>query len=880
MKYIINVAFRYIRRQKSRTLMTFLSISTASFIVIMTCFFLCTAIESSKNYITDTEGPWEVKLTPMLKNAENETEVLETIKNHAVIDDYFYEDISSVSSKVSIIAEQQGLVYFDVSFDDRVFSKRALYVCKNDGNNELANDALSTYESHQKGFFEKREPDHIVLPEYLKEYGYRTNDKIEISVTPKKCVLDMDSDYIKNNFSEGYLKNLLINIFDMVCTVTADKNGEEAIKSFVTGNTVSHTYIIDGFYNESDVIEILKSNNGKYFSFILTPDSFDIVNETIKNNAGELSKEISYYIDNTLYAVINENVDFQEGIYTLLEDCGYDKNSYNDLFTDSSFNSELLILKGKLAFSAVSYAPVVIMLIILLLVIWLLLRFIVDNAFEISAQERTAQFALLRIVGASKKQMKAFVFSEAVFYILTAVPSGFLVAFFAMKGILYFIEKSGVEHVAFSANPVIIVTGMILGIISVFISSYTSAFWKSRKKSIVASQTANYKFKKSKNIKDKKIKSMRSHRFILRYTLKNLSRTRGRFIIAVIAISIGVMSFTYFLTMIMTANNIYQKDLDNMYDFMIDAYTGEYYDNNCLSLYKEKIENNEKIEWSSLSFSFGLTAPEELNLDIISVDRGGYEKLCGDKTKITYDQLVKEDLAIVYGDGTESKEGYTLSDGLEIRVADKVSGKYDRDYYELIISTETFAKLSESRNDLSFFGATIQIKMNDNVPYNDALPIVNDFLEKLDVGYMFENWYFCVTGFKMFISAIMLMAFVYIGAIWLSGIITMSNAVNTNIHNRKEEFISMRAVGLTMKKLKGIVFLEAGILSSISSAIGFLAGIAPAGIMVMSGADKSMFGAFLVSGVLVFAVNILISFVACIPAVKTMENKIKVNSIE
>lgn len=881
MKYIMNVAFRYIRRQKSRTLMTFLSISTASFIVIMTCFFLCTAIESSKNYITDTAGSWEVQLTSMIENSENEYELLNSIKNHAVIDDYFYEDVSSVSSHITTISKQKGIVYFDVSFDDKTFSNRSLSMCKNEGNCELTNNTLTTYEGHQKDFFEKHEPDRIVLPEYLKEYGYKINDKIKISVTPQKCVLDMDSDYIKNNFDNEYTHNLLVNIFDMVCVIKADKDGEEAIKSFVTGNTVSHTYTIDGFYNESDVAEILKNNNGQ-FSFILTSNSFDIINETIKNNAEGLSEEISYYTEKELYASINENVDFQDGIYSLLEDCGYSKNSYNDLFNDECFNSELLILKGKLAFSAVSYAPVVIMLIILLLVIWLLLRFIVDNAFEISAHERTAQFALLRIVGASKKQMKAFVFSEAIFYILTAVPSGFMVAFLTMKGILYFIEKSGVEYVVFNAYPGIIVTGIVLSIISVLISSYTSAFWKSRKKSIVASQTANYKFKKSKKIKEKKIKCIKSHRFILRYTLKNLSRTRGRFIIAVVAISIGVMSFSYFLTMIMTANNMYRKDLDDTCDFMIDAYTGEYYENNCLSLYNEKIENNDNIEWSSINFSFNLNVPEKLELHIISVDRLGYERLCGDKTKVTYDELVKDDLLIVYGDHTEAKDSYMLSQSLETRVADKVSGKhqYHDDYYELIISIETFEKLLEHRNDMKFFGANIEIKMNDNVLYNDALSIVNDFLDGLNVGYMYENMYYCSTGLKTFVSAIALMVLVYIGAIWLSGIITMSNSINTNIHNRKEEFISMRAFGLTMKKLKGMIFLESGMLSVISSAVGFLTGIIPACIMLMLGADKTLFCTFLVSGAVVSIVNILISFAACIPAIKTMQNKVKVNSIE
>jgi ABC-type polysaccharide/polyol phosphate transport system ATPase subunit len=83
MKYIAKVALRYIRRQKTRTLMTFLSITTAAFIISMVCLFFSTAIESGKNYIISTEGAWEVDVSYLFEDYENTSELVKMMREHA-----------------------------------------------------------------------------------------------------------------------------------------------------------------------------------------------------------------------------------------------------------------------------------------------------------------------------------------------------------------------------------------------------------------------------------------------------------------------------------------------------------------------------------------------------------------------------------------------------------------------------------------------------------------------------------------------------------------------------------------------------------------------------------------------------------------------------
>ena len=601
--------------------------------------------------------------------------------------------------------------------------------------------------------------------------------------------------------------------------------------------------------------------------------------------------EVTYSRDIETYITVNDNVNIQEGVETLLINCGYPKERTNDMV----FHTELLALEGKLAYSVVVYAPLIFFCLFFVVLIWLLVRMVIDNAFEISAQERTAQFALLRIVGASKKQMKAFVFCEALFYIIFAIPAGMIMAFSISKCVIYFIKKSGVDFIECSVHPVIILIGIFICIVSVLISSYTSAFWKSRKKSLVESQTAHYKFKKnsSKNVKCKKkrkIKNIKSPAFILRYTRKNISRTRGRFIISVAAMSIGVTAFSLLMSVVFSAKELYARNFFEGYDFYVYL---DYVNKNddVIEIY-DKLNKNKYIEKMLFSSSFSIKTDSDMitidnykydikHVDISVVNKEAYEVYYNKDTEISYEELTQSDEVLMM---IGEKVNLNFKDNKipfinNLKIADVIDEGYYAEYIQVVITYDTFKKMVsvfKEQEGVVRLSLSIGTKVNDNIKHKDASSEIKRFAEETGVLYEIEDMYFGCTGLKSFMSGISILICMFIGAMWLSGIITMSNSINTSVLNRKEEFISMRAVGMTKKKLFALVHVESGIFVLTSSVIGIFISSA----FYITALNDFPVKCMLISAIVVFVLNIVFGAIATIPAVRTVRDKVKVNSIE
>ena len=93
-------------------------------------------------------------------------------------------------------------------------------------------------------------------------------------------------------------------------------------------------------------------------------------------------------------------------------------------------------------------------ILIVLLIGWFIARFVIDNAFEMAVQERSTHFAALRIMGASKGQVAFVVLIEALFYCLTAIPLGMILAVFIVCRMCFnSFHKSGIDIFEFSAKP-------------------------------------------------------------------------------------------------------------------------------------------------------------------------------------------------------------------------------------------------------------------------------------------------------------------------------------------------------------------------------------------------------------------------------------------
>ena len=167
---------------------------------------------------------------------------------------------------------------------------------------------------------------------------------------------------------------------------------------------------------------------------------------------------------------VKDNGDFEKSVEKIAADCGVNIN-YSDLVYARAVNGNLLMLELKSITNPGLFILIAAVFFSFIFFIWLISRLIIDNAFEISVVERTQKFTTLKTFGASGKQLSALVFFEGLFYSLTAVPSGAAAAYFTVNGFINMLIKSGVSFIEFSSEKIFVITGLVMCMLSVFISA-------------------------------------------------------------------------------------------------------------------------------------------------------------------------------------------------------------------------------------------------------------------------------------------------------------------------------------------------------------------------------------------------------------------------
>lgn len=223
-----------------------------------------------------------------------------------------------------------------------------------------------------------------------------------------------------------------------------------------------------------------------------------------------------------------------------------------EAFGDLRANRDLLMLYG-----ISRHATVMRMFISLAAVLIALIMFgsvaLIYNSFSISVSERTKQFGILKSIGATKKQIRRTVFSEALFLCLVGVPLGLLagcagvgVTFYLLRGSLgsfgslFGVEGSAVLRLVIS--PAALVIAAAIGVVTTVISAYIPARRAIKVPAIEAVRRTN-----DINVKNVKI---RSHR--LTYKLfgfegmiaaKNFRRNKKRYRAAILSLFMSVVLF-------------------------------------------------------------------------------------------------------------------------------------------------------------------------------------------------------------------------------------------------------------------------------------------------------------------------------------------------
>ncbi|MBR2912355.1 MAG: ABC transporter permease, partial [Oscillospiraceae bacterium] len=529
------------------------------------------------------EGAYHVKLDGALPYCEDLGKVGQLLENHVAVEDHFFscpEELWGLSTR----DEQGYLRYLDVQFDNGA-SQRVDCL----RNNEISGNRYVMYnvEWADKAYGHLpvlTEENSVYLSSWMKDLGYEVGDTITMTVTPMKARLSEDSEqvkaarkliaetqtyYVMDDPPELANDNVSLSDYDdggsMMNYLTELYGINEILFSEeISGSPCTFTVKIAGFQDqfggEGDTATM------EFWSYPVNDLRLD---ELVSGeNADFLTgSEIVFRSWKSAAVRISDRIDFDDGVMMLLEDMGLEPKHYYDL----AFNDTLLSYEMRSANAISAILPLIAAILILTLVAWLITRFVIDNAFEISVQERSAQFAALRIMGASRAQLVALIFTEAIFYCLTAVPIGVLAAFGACKAVMDLVGGSLFPIFEFDVNWWITLIGIVISLSGILISAYTSAMWAARKLSpMEALQFGKPRKKTEKVYHRKSVLNRKSFGFVLDYTMKNLSRTKSRYVISTVAMALGIVMFSFSLLGVNYVSNAMKASSNSDFQFDYD----------------------------------------------------------------------------------------------------------------------------------------------------------------------------------------------------------------------------------------------------------------------------------------------------------------------
>ncbi|MBR5165993.1 MAG: ABC transporter permease [Ruminococcus sp.] len=962
MKHLFRLALKYVTRQKLRTALMFLSVALSVFVLNTFLVYTSSTIRSIRNAVVEENGEWEANISGVLDacaNGESETvksaaEAAEIISDHVAVDKYYLYVFDSY--EFGIMQDPSGPVgFFDIELDNGYKSRVT---------NVFRSTRVGNLERGSHNWFDPAEtkeglaPDEIVAPKWIQDAGYEVGDTITITVTPEMGTLDENAEPMLTIRKKLAEMNAESDEFYYVI------DGEEVDNTARNGRRLSKMSLISliDTYSDMSTIELKDRELSSPVTFtakIAAFDTSDFGSSKIRmwlSTAFDTTVDLSPLKDSPLpfnrdnrgvcHILTNPNTPFEYNMELLLKDLGFtDKDAYDDFrYAMHGYGIELntpYMLTSFRSIDGIGKAvPYIGAYLILLLIVWFFSRFIIDNAFEISVQERSVQFAALRVMGASKGQLATLVFTEGLFYALTALPLGMVTSALACRYVFSSLNSIGFDVLEFYASPVTLLICAALCLAGIFISTYTSAMWASRKLSPV--EALNYGKPKSKKMSKRKHKEKKSRlnlsskRFMVRYTFKNILRTKRRFLISSVAMGLGVLIFTiclqlgaslyvelreeidlneprsdfYVHTDALRIDDIEKEVMDSGY-FSYAKYqchAGAYFERREL----EKLGRNNLEAMSAMGSGSAFGYPVNIN----TMNKGEFEyklesladfnSTVGEDTGKTGVGLVTAEVgenrptasyADVLGmsyeefeamgkpvlllpqrhheDSTDYGYGYeAFSEPMTFTDAEKgidieIAGIAHCGYNNVILMPMSYAK--ELLNSGMNMYANMYLTVRDSDSYPAAKKALNSVLTESDTVY---DEFKTGTGLLDFIKTIVEIAVIFMLSIWLCGIVSMMNTINTSALNRSRELLMMRAVGMTRRQLTGTVVLESLLFSAVSAVGGTLVSVVGYQLIMRFVLERTEFHFGVITLVISAALNVVIAFIAALPAVRTLNHSV------
>lgn len=527
--------------------------------------------------------------------------------------------------------------------------------------------------------------------------------------------------------------------------------------------------------------------------------------------------------------------------------------------------------------------------------------FVIRNSFEISITEKMRQFGMLSSIGATKKQIRKSVLFEGFILGIVGIPIGILLGYSVIHILILFTNTllsdmiSGTDKFVVDIPLFAIILSIILGAVTILLSSLKSAIKASKVSPIVAIRANNdIKIKKKKLKTPKIISKLFGIGGVISY--KNLKRNKKKYRTTIISLVVSISIFialTFFTNNLFKVSKIFYKEsyhnltvnnkvhddkeildkyndiikLDKIDDYSIitrknimlkDGYeTDKKYENTSIDLYA--IGNKEYKEYLK---KIGLNY-EDAKDKVIFIENTTEKDSANNKIIKAYN-FKEKDVITLYNDKNEYK----------VEIA-KVTKNNKFDLYLIgdnrgafLVSNELLDKIDEP-----LYVGLLKIKTSD--PYELEEDINELGIEDIEV----ENYARVASEMNKMVLWISVFLYGFITVITLIGVTNIFNTITTSMNLRSKEFAMLKSIGMTKREFNRMIRLESLLYGLKSLVIGCIIGIGLSYLIYIALANSIDFGYELPLNAII--ISIIFIFLVVSITMKYSLNKInKQNIIE
>lgn len=581
----------------------------------------------------------------------------------------------------------------------------------------------------------------------------------------------------------------------------------------------------------------------------------------------EINKSATYGITTDVendrihaYFSLKNPKDYKQSFMELLNVDDYKLVSFYDipnLSFDYVINHELLRWE-VFAFSDSTISMLSGIVSVVVVIIILVSVFCIRNSFAISTTEKMKMYGMLTSVGATKKQIKRSVILEGMILGGIAVPIGILcgiIAVFILVQVVNCIMGdslfNNIDGIMFKISLIPILLSIVLGFVTIYLSSIASANKASKASSIENLRNSNEIKISSKEIKTPQIiKHLFKTGGVIAY--KNLKRSKKKYRTTVVSLTVSIFVFIsmfYFVNEAFSQAGMYYKDYDYnviIYNGTFSKYSEEQINtlrnldniNKCYMVYEHnglsKVLDESKINYypdSDLNEAY-------IAVDIKALDHNSFKKYAKE-LGLNFEDIKEKGILIDelrYYSNTKNKE--IITDRYQYKTGDIMNLSLECEKIKTNMSVELAFVTNERPAGLEnvFYNGGYLIvdkEYYDNlkfVPYrmlietSDSTNLVKD-IELLDSELVIGNFDAQAKAERSMVIVISIFLYGFIAVITLIGVTNIFNTITSNMELRQKEFAMLKSVGMTKKEFNRMINLETLFYSSKSLFYGIVLGI-------------------------------------------------------